>query len=86
MFCPKCRGTRAVYHLFRADLKTVFEYNQFFFLLTFYLAAVLILANLSYLINIDICKRLFAKAANYRVIIALAVLWLLFGVFRNLVL
>ena len=33
--CPSCGGTRAMYHLFQGELKMAFEYNQFFFILTF---------------------------------------------------
>lgn len=83
--CPSCGGTRAVYHLFNGELKAAFGYNQFFFLLTIYLFAVLILANLAYILNIDTCKRIFHKIANYKVIIVFAIIWLLFGVVRNLV-
>lgn len=82
--CPSCGATRAVYNLFSGNILIAFKYNQFFFLLSFYLIFIIIFLNLGYVFNIDFAKKIFIKATNYKIIIALAFLWLLFGIIRNI--
>lgn len=86
VLCPSCGATRAVFNLFSGNILIAFKFNQFFFLLSFYLVFIIIFLNLGYVFNINFAKKVFIKATNYKVIIALAVLWLLFGIIRNIVL
>ena len=85
LLCPSCGGTRGVYYLSRFELSSAFRSNQFFFLLAFYLIGVLVCANLAYVANIETFKTLFVRIASYKVIIALAVLWGIFGILRNVI-
>lgn len=84
LLCPSCGGTRAVFNLFSGNFSVAFHYNQFFVLLCIYLISVMIFANLGFLFKIQKAQIVFKKIANYKVIIALAFLWLTFGILRNL--
>ncbi|MBQ7128798.1 MAG: DUF2752 domain-containing protein [Clostridia bacterium] len=84
LLCPSCGGTRAVYLIFNGNFIVAFNYNQYFFLLAFYIIAVIIFANIGYLFRIKAAEAIFKKITNYKIIISLAVLWLIFGIFRNL--
>jgi hypothetical protein len=83
--CPTCGATRCVYSFFSGNLLTAFEYNQFIFILIFYLFFVLVLWNASvFFDNAKIGKA--CKAVTHPIAIcSLAVLFAIFGIFRNFV-
>ncbi len=84
ILCPSCGGTRAVYATFNGKFSEAFNYNQFFFLLAFYVVALIVFANLAYVFEIKGAQTVFKKFSDYKVIILLAVLWFVFGVLRNI--
>ena len=83
--CSTCGATRCVYSFFSGNLATAFEYNQFIFILIFYLAFVLLVWNASvFFDNAKIGK--VCKAVTHPIAIcSLAVLFAIFGIFRNFV-
>ncbi len=86
VLCPSCGATRAVFNLFSGNFLTAFRFNQYFFILAFYLIIAFLFMNLAFVFNLKNAKRIFFKIINYKVIIALTVLWVLFGIVRNIIL
>lgn len=84
VLCPSCGATRAVLNFFSGNFSAAFNFNQYFFVLLFYIIIVFLFMNLGFVFNINKAKQIFLKLTNHKVIIALAALWALFGIARNI--
>ena len=80
--CPACGATRCVRELFSGHLGQAFVLNPFVFCLIFYLAGVLILLNVGYLIPQKHCQKIGRTFISVKAIVVLGVLYMLFGVIR----
>ncbi len=79
--CPACGGTRCVEAFFGGDFSTAFRFNPAVFLLIIYGIVLLLLLNLQLL-----CKQLRPLTRGMvhpNAVIAAAILFVLFGIFRN---
>ena len=83
IICPACGGTRCVNSFFSLDFPSAFGYNQFIFFMIIYLAVLVAVLNFEAFTN----NRFFVRARKAliapKTVIALAVLFALFGVLRN---
>lgn len=82
--CPSCGGTRCINQLSRGRLVEAFMYNPCVFLMVVYMLLILVVANLGYLFNVSMARKIFKAITNYKVIITIAVCYAVFGIIRNI--
>ena len=80
---PACGGTRCVNSFFSLDFPSAFGYNQFIFFMIIYLAVVVAVLNFEAFTDKQFFVRVRKALTASKTIIALAVLFALFGIFRN---
>ena len=80
--CPSCGATRCVRELFSGHFGQAFQLHPFLFCLSFYLAAAWMLLNVGYLFPQAHCQKIGKAMIGGKAIVALAVLYALFGVIR----
>jgi hypothetical protein len=83
--CPSCGGTRAVRSFFELKFFDAFAYNAFVAFLLVYLFAIAVILNLAFVLNIQSFQKVLRLAVNYKVVIAFAGLYAVFGVLRNFI-
>ena len=84
ILCPSCGATRCVRELFSGHWGEAFMLNPFWFCLSLYLAAVLVLLNLGYLAGQKQCLKLGKAMISTKAIVILGILYVLFGIGRTL--
>lgn len=82
--CSACGSTRCLLALSQLQLAQAFAFHPLLCLLALYSLLGLLALHLGYLANIQPLRRLCKAMADYRVIIAWAVAYGLFGLLRNL--
>lgn len=84
--CPSCGATRCVRALFSCQLGEAFAFHPFLFLLIFYLALTLVLANLGILLRRSRIEKISLAMVSPAAILVLSVIYTVFGVVRAIVL
>lgn len=82
--CPACGATRCVRAFFSGHFSEAFALHPFIFCLIWYLAAGLLALNLGYVFGEKHCQRIASAMLGGKAIIALAVIYAIFGVIRML--
>lgn len=82
--CAACGSTRCVLALSRLDLATAFSVHPLLCILLCHGFVALLSLNLGFLANRPLFRRAFRGLTDYRVVIAWAVAYALFGILRNL--
>ena len=85
VLCPTCGATRCVYNFFTGNFAAAFGYNEFIFILIFYLVFVLLVWNLSAFWDNAKIKSICKAVTHPIAICSLAVIFAVFGIFRNFV-
>jgi hypothetical protein len=85
ILCPACGGTRAVFYFASGNFSESFHYNPFFFLLIIYFFLFVIIWNLEIFLNLKFAKKLRAKMHHPKTVIIFAILYVIFGIVRNLI-
>ena len=85
ILCPTCGGTRCVQSFFNGDISKAFKYNEFITVFIFYVIAILVIANLYCLFDIKKLKGVLKTAAGYKAVIICAILFVVFGLIRAIV-
>lgn len=80
--CGSCGGTRCVRQILNGNFVEAFNLNPYFFVVFCYAVMLITLLNLAWLFKINGLEKFLIKLANYKVIIAFAVAYLLFSVWR----
>ncbi len=81
--CPGCGGTRCVYNFFKGNFAEAFEFNQFVFIMIFYVLILTILLNLRYVFGLQFAEKPVLYMVHPRALIIIAILFLIFGIARN---
>ena len=82
--CPSCGGTRCVRYLFSGRMAEAFAVNPFLFVLIWYLIAALLLMNVGVLLKWKWAEKCARAMTDWRMVIAVAVLFVIFGIVRNI--
>ncbi len=85
MICPACGGTRSTYYFFSGDFQPAFTYHPAVFCIIIYLIILTVLWNLDYVFGLRFAKKLHSKMVDYRVVITLAVCYVVIGLSRNFI-
>lgn len=80
--CPSCGGTRGFEAFCAGDFISAYNYNAFFFVLFIYLGILLFFSNLYLISKWNFAYIIMSGMSNYKVIICMAVCYLLFGIYR----
>ena len=83
LICPACGGTRSAFHFVSGNFCQSFAYHPAVFCIILYLIALVILWNLDYVFTLGFAKKIHRKMTDYRVIIAIAVSFVVIGIGRN---
>ena len=83
LICPGCGGTRCVYNLSLGNFGEAFRYNPGVFCVIVYFLIVLLLFNLDILFNLKFAEKARKILTDYRLLIGLAVVFMLFGASRT---
>lgn len=84
--CGSCGGTRCVYSFFTGHFIDAFNYNQYFFFIIIFVLVLILVLNLSWLFKIKKTDKILKVLTDYRLIIALGILYALFFLLRLFVL
>lgn len=85
LLCPACGGTRCTFAILNLDFAAAFNFNPFIFVLFFYAATAYICVNLHFLFGFNTPRKIYKALLDYKVIIILAVAFMIFGVVRNFI-
>ena len=85
VICPACGGTRCAFYLASGAFAKAFVYHPVLFCLFFYLVALAILWNAELLFQVDLAKKLRRWMTDYRVVIAIALCYVVVGLSRNFI-
>ncbi len=83
IICPACGGTRSVLNFVSGRFRQSFSYHPVVFCVIIYLIVLVFLWNLDYVLDLRFAKKIHRKMTDYRVIIAIAVCYVVIGVGRN---
>ena len=85
LLCPACGGTRCVRYLTQGAFAEAFAVNPFVFLLVFYVGIGLILLNIGVLAKAQRVEKIACAMLGWQAVIVCAVLFVVFGVLRNVI-
>jgi len=83
VLCPACGGTRCVASLMSGEVGNAFSHHPYFLLLFVYLAVLLFVYHVGVLFRVTFAKKIAVFMADYRMVIAWAVAFAIFGLLRN---
>lgn len=80
--CPACGATRCVREFFSGNFSVAFGLHPFIFCLIWYLAAALVVLNIGFVLGQKHCQSIAKILLGYKAIIALAIVYAVFGLIR----
>ena len=83
LLCPACGGTRCVRYITQGAIGEAFAVNPFIFLLIIYVGIGLILLNIGVWAKAQRVEKIACAMLGWQAVIVCAVLFVLFGVARN---